>query len=242
MKLEIVERQKIYWKLYEESYTNDEILKNFANLMDVYHPQKKGKIIDIGCGQSQYLIDFYKNSEHELYAVDDEPIQIDALKRRIEKIKSNSLIKFSTNKFPSPEFSEVIFSGVIISNLLHFMELNQSKAFIENIEKQISKDSILLLTTHSWKHSSNGDFRYFKHYFRKQDFYKILPKSKYEYLYFEQTTALSSEKEIEFVKEWIKKVYNHNNIYDDNLILMEQLRYMKNPEIWEYYTIVLKRK
>ena len=63
------------------------------------------------------------------------------------------------------------------------MNLNKSKAFITEIEKHISSESILLFTTHSCKHSSNGDFSYFKHYFKEEDFYKLLPNDLYEYLY-----------------------------------------------------------
>ena len=28
---------KIYWRLYEEYFPNEKILKNFKNLMDIYH-------------------------------------------------------------------------------------------------------------------------------------------------------------------------------------------------------------
>lgn len=236
------EQLKTYWKLYEKYYSNDEILKNFTNLMDIYHPKDRGIIIDIGCGQSQYLLDFYKNSNHKLYAIDDEPIQINALKNRIEKIKSNSEINFSANSFPLTEFSELIFSGVIISNLLHFMNMEDANKFIKNVERQISKKSILLITAHSWKHNSNGDFSYFKHYFTKQDFYKLLPKRKYEYLYFEQKTALKTQKEIAFLNQWIKQVANQNKIYDESKIYKMQADYFKDSGKTENMTVVVRKR
>lgn len=233
---------KIYWKLYEECFSNEELLENFCNLMDVYHSSGKADIIDIGCGQSQYLIDFYKNTNYNLYAIDNEPIQIDALKRRIEKIKSNSSIKFSINEFPTKEFSEIKFTGVIVSNLLHFMDLKESYDFIKKIEKQTSKGSLILFKTHSWRHNSNGDFSYFKHYFRKKDFYKLLPKNKYEYLYFEQKSATKNEREIWFVKKWIEAWLNFNNVFDKDKISKAQENHLKNIENTENMTVVVKRK
>ena len=233
---------KLYWKLYEKHFSNDEILKNFTNLMDIYHSQKNGKIADIGCGQSQYLLDFYKNSDHELFAIDDEPIQIDALKKRIENIKSTNQIKFYNIRFPNSEFSKLIFSGVIVSNLLHFMNLKKAKEFVYEIEKHITTGSILLFTTHSWKHSTNGDFRYFKHYFREEDFYTLLPKKSYEYLYVDIKSASHSNKEIILIKEWIKLVENQNDNFDDNKIKKSQQEYIDGLNKKENITVVVKRK
>lgn len=185
---------------------------------------------------------FYKNTNHQLYAIDKEPIQINALRRRIEKIESTSDIEFSTIEFPTIEFSKIIFSGVIVSNLLHFMDLNQAEKFIEKIEKQISKGSILLFTCHSWKHSSNGNFDYFKHYFRKKDFYHLLPNSKYEYLYFDQKTAAKSEKHISFIKEWLKLCHHHYNYFNDEKISKAQIKYLNESKFTENMTVVVKRK
>ncbi|MDH7447239.1 class I SAM-dependent methyltransferase [Aquimarina sp. 2201CG14-23] len=238
------EQLKIYWELYEKYYTNDDLLKNFRNLMDVYHPQKKGKIVDIGCGQSPYLIDFCKNSNHQLFAIDDEPIQIDALKRRIEKIKSKNEITFYTERFPNSELelSKLIFTGVIVSNLLHFLDLKEAKEFITEIEKNIGSGSILLFTNHSWKHSLNGDFSYFKHFFKEEDFYELLPKKTYDYLYIDIKSALYSSKEILLMKEWIKQVANKNNIFDNAEIDKMQQEYLENSNKEENMTVIVRRK
>jgi len=233
---------KLFWKLYEEYFTNEDLLKNFKNLIDIYHPQKKGKIIDIGCGQSQYLIDFYKNSEHELYAVDEELIQIDALKKRFENIASNSDTTFANKRFNSKDFPNELFSAVIISNVLHFMDFNDAKEFINDVEKVIKTGTLLLLTNHSWKHSSNGDYSYFKHYYKKQDYYKLLPKSKYEYLCFEQKSATKSVKEISFIKKWLELVANENKIFDKSEISKFQSDYFKKPIDTENMTIVVRKK
>lgn len=233
---------KIYWKLYEEYFSNDKILKNFTNLMEIYHPEKDGKIADIGCGQSKYLLDFYKNSNHELFAIDDEPIQINALKKRVENIKSKGKINFHNTKFPHLDFTDLTFTGVIVSNLLHFMNLKKAKEFISEIEKHISSESILLFTTHSWKHSTNGDFSYFKHYFKEEDFYELLPKDLYEYLYVDLKSASFNNEKILLIKEWIKRLANDNNIFDNGRIKEMQQEYLESSNKTENITIVLKRK
>jgi SAM-dependent methyltransferase len=236
------EQLKIYWKLYEEYYSNEKLLKNFTNLMDIYHSNKNGKIADIGCGQSEYLLDFYKNSNHELFAIDDEPIQINALKKRIEKIDSKNQITFYNTRYPSSELSDLTFSGVIVSNLLHFMNLKKAKEFIESIEKNIIPGSVVLFTTHSWKHSTYGDYRYFKHYFREEDFYELLPEDLYEYLYVDIKSASFNDEKIKFIKEWLKRVAHQNNIFDNNRIKKMQQEYIKELDKEQNITIVVKRK
>ena len=236
------EQLKTYWKLYGEYFSNEEILRNFTNLMDVYHPLKSGKIIDIGCGQSKYLLDFHKNSDHQLIAIDDEPIQINALKKRIEKVKSKNQITFYTAKFPNKDLINIKFTGVIVSNLLHFMKLSEAKDFISDIEKHISTGSIILFTTHSWKHSSNGDYSYFKHYFKEEDFHYLLPKQTYDYLYIDSKSASHSNKKILFLKKWIKLVANQNEIFESTRIQKMQRNYLENSDKIESITVVVRRK
>lgn len=236
------ETMKIYWKLYEELYPNHLILKNFTNLLDKYHSNNYGSIIDIGCGQSSYLIDFYKNRNHSLYAIDTEQSQVDALKRRLQDVSSISNISYSTNKFPTVEFSKVIFSGVIMSNLLHFLNKTETKNLITKVENQIVKGSILLITVHSWKHKSNGDFSYFKRFFKKNDLYELFPRNKYEYLYYSRVSSLIDNETIIFFEKWLELVASQNGIKDKPHISRMKTEYLKKNNTNEYITMVLKRK
>ncbi|WP_428740171.1 methyltransferase domain-containing protein [Tenacibaculum sp.] len=232
---------KIYWRLYEEEYSNEYLLKNFTNLMDIYHPEKDGIIADIGCGQSEYLIDFYKNSNHNLYAIDEESIQINALKRRIEKLNSNGKITYINKRFPNKEFINLKFSGVIISDVLHFLDLKGAKSFITEVEKNLYTGSILLITVHSWKHSKFGDHTYFKHYFKEEDFGYLLPQEKYKYLYADVKSISPNNKKIEFIKEWMKNVAHEHNIYDPQEITRIQNEYLNEMHSEEKMTIVVKK-
>lgn len=235
---------KLYWKLYYEWFPNDKIKIGFKNLLDKYLYIEEGKIIDIGCGQSPYLIDML-NSNFKLYAVDIEPLQIEYLQKRVSD--SNfpiERINYSTNIFPSKEFEDFKFTGIILSNILQFYTLPDAKIFTDRLKNSIVNGGIIVITAHSWKHPGNKVEKkeHFKHFYSKSDLYKLFPKKEYEYLYVTEQEAHPDKYEIEFLKEWIKQVHiqlwNNNNLV---AIEKKQNQYIDNSRI-NNITMVLKKK
>lgn len=75
---------KVYWQVVFEKQSNTEILRQLSNPIRQYESDMiDGAIIDIGCGQSPFLLDFL-NSNRELIAIENEQIQLDYLRKRVE--------------------------------------------------------------------------------------------------------------------------------------------------------------
>ncbi len=109
------EEQKLFWKIYEEFCSTKYILENTENIIDEYLTKTNRNIIDIGSGQSSYILDFHNKKKHNLFACDNDEYQINALKRRIKEINSDNKIEYSTNSFPNDDFKGIIFDTVIDS-------------------------------------------------------------------------------------------------------------------------------
>ncbi|MDA9875100.1 hypothetical protein N9D29_03725 [Flavobacteriaceae bacterium] len=60
------EEQKLFWKIYEEFSSTKYILENTENIIDEYLTKTNRNIIDIGCGQSSYILDFH-NKKNIIY-------------------------------------------------------------------------------------------------------------------------------------------------------------------------------
>ncbi len=75
----MTDKTKIYWEIFNQFYSNEELLREFQNLLLEYLPIKTGNIIDIGCGPSRYIL-YLLNSDFDLYAVDNDPLQRKYLK------------------------------------------------------------------------------------------------------------------------------------------------------------------
>ncbi len=183
------------------------------------------------------------NSKFELYAIDEEEFQIEYLKKRVNDMEFNiERVNYSTEKFPSNSFNNHTFAGIILSNILHFLDFNQIKEFINNLKSYITNDTVIVIVVHSWKHYTNKkNTSSFKHYFKKNDFYKLFAKSEYEYLYFSETEAVDNDDSNNFVKEWVKQVKIQEGITNPKQIEIAQRSYLNNKR-HNSMTLVIKRK
>lgn len=202
-------------RLYFEKFSNDEVLRYFQNSLAMYLPKKKTKILEIGCGQSDYILDFAKNFEHELFAIDKDHIAIDYLSKRISQLDNPAKVNFYAQEFSALKFNELTFGGIILHNFLHFYTLNQVEEIIQSLSPYMEKGTIISVIVHSWRHPSRGKKSPFKHFFKKSDFYRIFPKRKYEYLIYGTSSHLKTQDQVSFYNLYIEKLCKLNNIQDE---------------------------
>jgi cyclopropane fatty-acyl-phospholipid synthase-like methyltransferase len=202
---------KLYWKLYLEWFSNDKILSDFLNPIHNYGLHVSGKIIDIGCGQSEYLLDLL-DTDFELFAVDTEESQLEFLKQRVISAGySEKRLIYSSKEFPSDDFKDFSFSCIIVSNLLHFFSKEQAFKFIAGLSNYSSSGCLIIITVHSQDHLSNkketNSESYFKSFYSKKDLHEMFPISQFEYLSFIEKEKEPSNYQIKFLKHWINENY-----------------------------------
>ncbi|RKS21768.1 SAM-dependent methyltransferase [Flavobacterium endophyticum] len=224
---------KLYWKLYSEWFPNERILSKFNNPIRDYSIKNSGKVIDIGCGQSTYLLDLL-DSNYELFAVDTNEMQLQLLKDRVIKSGNKAeRINYSSTEFPSDNFKGNYFTAIIISNLLHFFKKNDAYNFVSQLNQYSESGTLILVTVHSSSHLSNKkeitDKSYFKSFYSKSDLYEMFPSSDFEYIGYIEKEKLPNNYKIKFIKHWINEVYKEK--YTPNQIRKIQQNYLKTCRI-----------
>ncbi|MBK7428518.1 MAG: class I SAM-dependent methyltransferase [Saprospiraceae bacterium] len=121
--------------------------------MKAYCSKETGKIIDIGCGQSTYLLDFL-DSKFDLYGVDIDQLQLNYLEQRINAANHNKeRVNLSSEEFPTKDFVDIgAFDVIILSNLLHFYTKPEAKRFISDVLRFSSSGTYILVTVHTKDH------------------------------------------------------------------------------------------
>lgn len=100
------ETLKIYWKLYNEIFSNEELIHKNNNLLRKFDDEFiDGPILELGCGQSHFLVEFSKMGK-EIFAIDNEEFQLNLLKNELnhmlEKMLKNYIywiLQFQRKKF-----------------------------------------------------------------------------------------------------------------------------------------------
>jgi cyclopropane fatty-acyl-phospholipid synthase-like methyltransferase len=237
-----MDQMKLHWKLFSEWYSNEKILEGFYNPVKNYIQKKTGTIIDIGCGQSSYLIDFL-NSEFELYAVDTDKDQLKYLQNRVIKAGyDKNRITYSSNEFPSKDFSNNIFSAVIISNLLHFFPKSYAFEYVNTIKKYCEDEALIMITVHSSEHLHSEEITpesYFKSFYTKADLESMFPISEFEHLYYLQVNKAFDNYTVKFIEHWIKEVCNGQLTLKE--IKAEQEDYLRDGRTTSIDFMVKKR-
>jgi cyclopropane fatty-acyl-phospholipid synthase-like methyltransferase len=202
-------QMELYWKLYAEWFSNERILNDFYNPIKAYSNEVSGKIIDIGCGQSAYLLDFL-NSDFELFAVDKDKIQLDFLRQRVKKSGYNpNRINYSFKEFPSDDFNGKLFNAIIVSNLLHFFVKSEANTFILELKKYCKSGTLISITVHSSAHLSNKkeitSNSYFKSFYSKNELCDMFPDTEFEYLYINEKEKIPDNYSAKFLEYWINE-------------------------------------
>ena len=239
---------KIYWKLFFQKRSNSQILREFHNPIRAFEGELiNGAIVDIGCGQSSFLLD-YASSDRELIAIDEEQFQLDLLKKRVSEESSAKIQnwKFYKQKFPNKDIPSRVYSLIILSNLLHFFTLDKCKEIGNLIGKKISKGALVYVCVHSDKYYKNNpedsnNNEYFKHYFTTSDLEAVFPDTQFERTYFATVDRIDSKSEEELIEEWLDMCLTAEGINDPEECKAAKEEYLQNNRYSDLVAIFRKR-
>lgn len=181
----------------------------------------EGPILELGCGQSNFLVEFSKTGR-EIFAVDNEEFQLNLLKKRIESYagKDAGNLHFLNLTIPKQKIPDGVFSLIIISDFLHFFSMNECKNIISELVSRTQKGSLIYVKvhskSHSYSHSSNPELhKYFKHFFREDDIAKLFDKKYFQRMIFSNTVEnIRSLFNRDLQMKWTEKVLEELQIAD----------------------------
>lgn len=212
---------KLYWEIFFDEQPTDKVIKYSPNPLKEYEDEFiDGAIVDIGCGQSNFLLE-YANSGRTLYAVDNEQFQLDFLKRRAESLSTCGLKnwEFLNSNFPQDNLPENSYSVIILSNLLHFFSLDQCRQLEKKLSVNTQKGTLIYVQVHSYRHYANnpkdpGNNDYFKHYFKIKDLTQIFPPDKYQVVYQAEIEKIYSQTEQVIISKWLDRSFEVQGVFD----------------------------
>lgn len=216
------ETLQIYWKLYNEIFTNELMIHKSHNLLRNFEEEFiDGPILELGCGQSNFLVEFSRTGR-EIFAVDNEEFQLNLLKKRIESYagKDAGRLHLLNITIPKKEIPKEIFSLVIASDFLHFFSIKECKNIISQIISRTQKGSLVYVRVHSKLHSySNSQnpelHKYFKHFFTEDDLKELFNEKHFERMIFSNTVEnIRSKFKREMEIKWVEKVLDEYQIFD----------------------------
>lgn len=181
----------------------------------------EGPIIELGCGQSSFLVEFSKTGK-EIFAIDNEDFQLDLLKKRIESYagKDAGKLHLLNITIPEKEIPKEIFSLVIASDFLHFFSMDECKNIISQIISRTQKGSLIYVQAHSKSHSYSDSpnpelHKYFKHFFTENDLIELFDEKYFERMIFSSTVqSIRSKFTREMETKWTEKVLDEYQIFD----------------------------
>lgn len=229
------ESMSLYWELYNKTVSNEKLLREQVSPLRLYESDfVEGAIIDIGCGQSDILLD-YTNSARKIVAIDNEQSQLDMLKCRAEKIKGVDINNWSFTNLDilKDNLPKDNYSVIVLSNILHFFTLNECS----NIERKIyelgKKGTLIYIVVHSEKYYNNNpenpnNNEYFKHYFSVNDLKALFSNVKYDWLYTADVECYNSKDDNELIGTWIEELCKKEGITDPKIIKKEQNEYLED--------------
>ena len=190
------------------------IQRSFNPLRDYEDEFIDGPIIDIGCGQSNFLLE-YTSTGRVLFAVDKERYQLDALKERAVHQDNNiENWNFINITFPEEPIPSNKYAIIILSNILHFFTLEKCHEIIEMLMSFMEPGTLVYLCVHSDKSYLNDptfpdSTMFFKHFFSEEDLDSIFKQTEFEKLYFAKVQWVHSKLEKKISSEMISQIDNH---------------------------------
>jgi len=237
---------ELYWELYFGNYSTDRIMQDNNLLKDYLYELIDGPIADIGCGQSKFLLQLL-DSDRDLYAIDEDQIQLDYLERRVfekdkSKLKNWHFIKLDLRKGKIPENKYAL---IICSNILHFFNIKDNIRIKDSLVEYSSPGTLIYVKVHSERHPSNKSVdlnkdAYFKHFFTINDLNNIFSEPDFERIYVSETQSYNTKEEVDFLNNWLDKWFEINNVTDINVIKKEKENYLKDDN--QAYITAIYRK
>ena len=226
---------KIFWQLYFEKVSNKTLLRQLHNPIREYENELiEGAIVDIGCGQSHFLVDF-ASTEKDIIAIDNEQFQLNYLKARLEQQNPEKKEKWSflNQTFPKDGLPDRKYSLIILSDILHFFSLGECIKIGELIKRKSSAGTLIYVRVHSHKYYMNdpqdpNNNDYFKHYFRVSDLEKVFPNNQFERLYCAEIEKTDPKFEKDLINDWLDKALKAEGIKDPKEIEIAKRDYLKN--------------
>lgn len=231
----MLEEMKLHAKLYAERVSNSAILRHLHNPLREYEEEMiEGAIVDIGCGQSPFLLDF-ANTGRKLIAIDNEQIQLDYLKARVEQLDNADMAtwQFCNQDFPKHDLPDLKYSLIIFSNFLHFFSLDECIEIGKLVCKKSSKGTLIYVSVHSDKFYANkpadaDNNSYFRHYFTSSDLNQVFPNSSFERLYNAEIEKKDPRYERNLDEEWLEILLREEGITDPYELIAEKVDYFVN--------------
>ena len=239
---------KLYWELFFEKFSNKEILRQLNNPIREYEEEMiDGAIVDVGCGQSSFLLDF-ASTRRELIAIDSEQFQLDFLRKRVENEELANIDnwKFYNQNFPQTGLPNKEYSLIIFSNLLHFFTLDECVEIGKLVSQKSISGTFIYVGVHSDKHYANNPENpnnndYFKHYFTIHDLETIFPNELFERIYYAEVDKVDSKMEREFTEEWLDRLLKVAKVTDPKRIDQAKKDYLKNKSQSDIIVIFRKK-
>lgn len=216
------ETLQIYWKLYYEMVSNESMIHKSHNLLrDLEEEFIQGPILELGCGQSNFLVEYSKTGK-EIFAVDNEEFQLDLLKKRIESYsgKETGQLHLLNITIPEKEIPHELFSLVIASDFLHFFSIKECENIISQIILRTQKGSLIYIKVHSKSHSYSDSpnpelHKYFKHFFSERDLTELFDEKYFERMIFSNTVKnIRSKFTKEMETKWTEKILDEYQVFD----------------------------
>lgn len=213
---------RIYWELYNETFSNELMMHKSHNLVRNFEEEFiEGPILELGCGQSNFLVEFSKTGK-EIFAIDNEDLQLNLLKKRIESYagKEAGKLHLLNITIPEKEIPQEIFSLVIASDFLHFFSINECRKIISQIISRTQKGSLIYVRVHSKSHSYSVSpdpqlHKYFKHFFTESELTELFDEQYFERMILSSTVQnIRSKFTRDMEIKWTVNVLDEYQIFD----------------------------
>ncbi len=243
------ETLRMYWELYNELCPNELMIHKSHNPLRNFEEEFiEGPMLELGCGQSSFLVEYSKTGK-EIFAIDNEDLQLNLLKKRIESYagKQAGKLHLLNITIPKKEIPKEIFSIVIMSDFLHFFSMDDCIKINKQIVSRTQKGSLIYIKVHSKSHayfksSDPGMHQYYKHFFSEADLPKLFDDKYFERIMFSETMqSVRSKFSREIEVKWHEGVLDEYQIFDPEE-REEELKSTKEESNIGYIECIYRRK
>lgn len=240
--------QKLKYELHFEQAIKEGVSRDKRNpIWDYEDLLPAGPALDIGCGQSDILLGFAA-TDRTLIAFDAEPLQLQWLEQLAQLQPGTKLENwhFLTGSFPQIPPPAHQYALISLSNLLHFLPLEECVTAIASLLPCMVSGTQLYIRVHSDSHAQNQvdnpaeRYDYFKHYLTAEDIARLFPPEEFEQLYLAEVSSVYTKEDKDFDALWVRAWCRQQGVYDAERI--EQYVQMQLTDGSHNYLTALVKK